>query len=403
MISQQDVAVGGDGFHYLGSARLAGQGQWFEFPFSPGGPDAHHPPVWTVMLSSVAVAGANAPLPYQLFAAMIGASTIALVGAAGRKIVDERVGLIVAALAAVYPGLWRYERELLSEVVLMPLVALVLLFAYRYRDRPSLANAILLSAVCSVLALARAEQLALFVLLVLPLVLATRVVSWTRRFMWLTACAGTGLVLMAPWAAFNAARFKEPSLLSTGTGSTMLAGACDATYSGDLMGHFDTLHCIQPHYGPLASLDRSEFDLETRELALNYTLDHLDRLPAVILAREGRTFGVYRPFQEVRLGSRWSGTAAWVGYVWTLAYWVLLPFAVAGGVILRRRRVPLYPLLVEFAIVLISAAITFGLIRYRAAAEVPFLILSAVAIDSLARIRASGFAAEMTRLDRTEK
>jgi hypothetical protein len=123
----------------------------------------------------------------------------------------------------------------------------------------------------------------------------------------------------------------------------------------------------------------------------------------VLLDREGRTAGIYRPFQEARLGARWSGTAEWVGYAWTFAYWVLLPLAVAGGVILRRRRIVLYPLLVEFAIVLISAAITFGLIRYRAAAEVPLLILSAVAIDSLARIRASGFAAEMTRLDRTEK
>ena len=173
VISQRDVLVTGDGFHYFLSANLAADGQWFEFPLPPAGPDAHHPPLWTVMLSLVSVFGGTTQLAYQVFAVVIGSSTIVLVGLAGRKIAGERVGLIAAALAATYPGLWQYERDLLSEVVLMPLVALVLLLAYRYHDRPSLARAVVLSAVCALLSLARAEQLGLFILLIIPLVLTT--------------------------------------------------------------------------------------------------------------------------------------------------------------------------------------------------------------------------------------
>ncbi len=397
VISQKHHPAGGDGWQYSLSADLAAQGHWFEFPAGfavpavAGGPDAAHPPLWTAILSVVSVAGGNTGFERQICAVIVGASAIPLVGLAGRKIAGERVALIAAALAAVYPGLWQYERVLLSEVVLMPLIALVLLLAYWYHERPSLRRIVLLSAVCALLSQARAEQLALFVLLVFPLVVLTRTLAWKRRIGWLAASAAVALLLFAPWATFNATRFKEPVLISTGLGGTMAAGACDATFSGDLLGHWDQRpvpemqadpeSCVYPHLGELASLDRSESDLRMRRIALRYTRDHLRQLPKVIAAREGRTFSLYRPFQEVQLDSAWSMSATWVGYVWTAMYWVLAPLALAGAVLLRRRRVLLYPLLVEFVIVVLSAATTFGQIRYRAAAEIPLLILSAVALD----------------------
>jgi 4-amino-4-deoxy-L-arabinose transferase-like glycosyltransferase len=376
--------VGGDGFHYLASANLAERGLWFEFPVG-GGPDAHHPPVWTVILSLAAKAGAQPQLGYQIVAVVIGTTTIPLVGLAGRKIAGARVGVVGAALAAVYPGLWKYERELLSEVVLMPLVAVVLLLAYRYRDAPSLPRAVVLSGTCAVLTLARAEQLMLFGLLVLPLVLATRTISWRSRIGWLAACAAVAGVIFAPWFLYNSTRFERPVFLSTGLGTTMASGACDATFSGDLLGHYEAQACTYQRRPLLSSSDRSVTDGEMREFAIDYTFDHLRRVPLVVLAREGRTFSLYRPLQEVRLGSKWSISPSWVGYAWTAMYWVLLPFAVAGAVLLRRRRTLLYPLLVEFVIVAISAATTFGMIRYRAGAEVPLLLLSAVAIDAVWR------------------
>lgn len=380
LLDQQHVMIGGDGFHYLASADLAGRGEWFESPFGSRGPDAHHPPLWTVILSLIAVFG-GAPEQYQFAAVAIGTTTIVAVGYSGRKIAGERVGIIAAALTAVYPGMWRYERELLSEVVLMPLVAVVLLLAYWYRERPSLARILLLSGVCAVLTLARAEQAALFVLLIVPLVLATRSIPLSRRVGWLAGAAAVAIVLMTPWTAFNMARFREPVVLSTGLGTTMAAGACDATFSGDLLGQFSVKDCSVPHYPELRDLDRSETDLHMRRVALDYTRDHITELPVVVAARVGRTFSVYRPFQEVRLFSEWSGTAQWVGHAWTVMYWLLIAPAVAGVVLLRRRGVMVYPLLVQFVIVVFSAASTFGLIRYRAGAEVPLLILAAVSID----------------------
>ena len=97
-------------------------------------------------------------------------------------------------------------------------------------------------------------------------------------------------------------------------------------------------------------------------------------------ARVGRTFSVFRPLQQLRLefgsGTRW--VARWGLFM----YWGLLPLAAAGAVIARRRKIPIYPLLVFPAVVVLSVLLTIGSIRYRAPAEVPLVILSAVTLDA---------------------
>jgi hypothetical protein len=51
-------------------------------------------------------------------------------------------------------------------------------------------------------------------------------------------------------------------------------------------------------------------------------------------------------------------------------------------VILRRRRVPIFPLLVLVVSVVISVSVTIGETRYRAVAEVPLVLGAAVALDA---------------------
>ena len=60
----------------------------------------------------------------------------------------------------------------------------------------------------------------------------------------------------------------------------------------------------------------------------------------------------------------------------------MMVLAVLGVVVLRRRRVPVFPLLAFPITVLISVALTFGQARYRAPAEAALVILAAVAIDA---------------------
>jgi hypothetical protein len=63
--------------------------------------------------------------------------------------------------------------------------------------------------------------------------------------------------------------------------------------------------------------------------------------------------------------------------------WPLLGLGAVGTVVLRRRRVPLLPLLAPLAVVTVAAAVFYGRLRFRCAAEVPIVVLAAVGVDQL--------------------
>jgi uncharacterized membrane protein YoaK (UPF0700 family) len=66
---------------------------------------------------------------------------------------------------------------------------------------------------------------------------------------------------------------------------------------------------------------------------------------------------------------------------------VLVPLAVAGMELVRRRRGPLLVLAAWIPIATFTAATAFGTTRYRTAAETSLVILAAVAVDALVDLR----------------
>ena len=69
-----------------------------------------------------------------------------------------------------------------------------------------------------------------------------------------------------------------------------------------------------------------------------------------------------------------------------------MALAVAGFVVLRRRGQPLFILLAPFALVLIVSVTSYGILRFRAPADVALVVLGAVALDALLGSRRSGAA-----------
>ena len=70
-------------------------------------------------------------------------------------------------------------------------------------------------------------------------------------------------------------------------------------------------------------------------------------------------------------------------------YAALVPLAVAGGVILRRRGVPIAPFVAMPVLVTVTGVLFWGNPRFRRPAEVAIVVLAAVAIEALSR-RAGG-------------
>jgi hypothetical protein len=59
-------------------------------------------------------------------------------------------------------------------------------------------------------------------------------------------------------------------------------------------------------------------------------------------------------------------------------YYALVPFAVFGLVVMRKRRIMIWPVVALLAIATLGAAITFGVTRYRAPAEVGLVVAAAI-------------------------
>ena len=103
-------------------------------------------------------------------------------------------------------------------------------------------------------------------------------------------------------------------------------------------------------------------------------------------------WGLYDPVRQSRAEAVESRQEDWQVVGW--AYWiVLLPFAVAGGVFLRRRAVDLAPMLAVIAGVTLLAVLSWGNQRFRLPAEPVVLVLAAVGLEAavvaLARRRRS--------------
>ena len=307
--------------------------------------------------------------------------------------------MIAAGIAALYPGLWVYERALLSETLLLLGIAIMILLAYRFRAQPSAGFAAVLGVVCGLLALTRSEQILVFVFVVAPLILAVRHIGWRRRIGWLALAALSVLVVVTPWTIYNLGRFQRPVLLSNNFGSAVAQGNCNISYYGPLTGSYSLL-CLTPlPESESGDNDQSVVTLKRLHQGLTYLHHHKGRLPVVLFAREGRSFGFWNPFQQVHLDAQWEGstngttvlgasyvpTAVWVYRFGLFGFWLLIIPAVAGVIVLRRRRVPVYPLLGFFAIVVLTVAVTYGEPRYRAAIEIPLVLLAAVGISAALR------------------
>lgn len=98
--------------------------------------------------------------------------------------------------------------------------------------------------------------------------------------------------------------------------------------------------------------------------------------------RLGRALNVFRPFQTVQLAAG-LGRPPWASRLAVWYSWLLVPLAVAGAVICRRRRRLLFPFVVLVVLSLLTAALGYGNPSYMLPADLAFVALGGVALDAL--------------------
>lgn len=365
-----------DEFYYEGEARNIADGHGFDLP--RGGTLAlgagEHPPLTGVVLVPAAWL-LDDEVAMRFTEALAGVGVVVLVGLIARRIGGPRAGWFAAGIAAVYPNLWMNDGVLLAESITALATAAVILLTYRLIRAPTWKTAAGAGVACAVAMLSRGELALLLPLLVVPAVLTVKRLTLGAKLGLVAVTLVAATLTVAPWEAYLLSKYEEPAFLSYGEGGVVGGANCDATYSGPFIGYWIGL-CAPSRGEPSVAAARN------RRQGLDYVRDHLSRLPLVMTARVGRLWSVYRPFQMADLNEsegrpKWASLAGW-GMLWPL-----VGLAVAGVVILRRRRVTLWPLVVPIAIVTLDAAAFYGLVRFRVPAEVSIVILAAIGLDAL--------------------
>jgi 4-amino-4-deoxy-L-arabinose transferase-like glycosyltransferase len=374
----------GDQFYYSVQASMVADGQGFDEPFgAKDAQSADHPPMTVLVMALVSWGNSDPVMRQRLLMAVLGAAVVGMIGLLGMRAIGRRTGLIAAALTAVYAAFWMNDGVVMSETLSALCIAALLLSVYWYLERPGTGRAAVIGLLTGLTVLARSEMLLVIPLVLVPTMLLPRFGAppgRVERWRHLLVAVGVTLAALAPWTIYNLGRFDRTVLLSTNEGLTIYGANCPDTYSGRDIG-FWSINCALVYPMP-EGVDQSEKSIIFRQAGLDYIRDNLDRLPAVLVARHLRGWSFPWRLEQMVFWNTGEGREPWASWIGIVQYWLLVPVAVAGGVILRRRReVRLLPLVAMPVLVFIVTTLFYGLTRFRLPAEIAFVVLAAAALD----------------------
>ena len=385
------LVANGDPLEYVGQANLLVQGKGWIEPLIYAHNGAHVqtaklPPLFTLVMAMCSLVGFKSFFAHRVWSAIVGSLAVPVSAVLGKEIAGRRVAVLAAFGIAVYPNMWLSDGLAMSETISPILAMLVLWAAYRMWRRPDRASAALLGLTIGLAALARDELILLVVLVLIPVALLAGAIARRER----VKLTGIGVAAVAlvvlPWVGFNVSRFSHAVFISDRFGVTVAAANCDATWNGPLRGYWSMGCALQAAEGVHG--DESAVDPVALRKGLRYVSGHLSGLPSIEAVRLGRTFGFYHPVAQIDLDSFVEGRPR----VWALVglgmFYSLAAMSVVGAVFLRRRRVPLFPMLAVGGIVVLEVLLTYGQTRFRSTLEPVLVLLTAVAlVDTAAFMR----------------
>jgi 4-amino-4-deoxy-L-arabinose transferase-like glycosyltransferase len=376
VIAPEPVGVGGDASFYHSAANLIARGHFYERRIFGGTyQTALHPPLFSLLLSIVALLGGVHVLPQRLVGCVIGAANVGLIAILAERAGGRRAAVIASLIAAVYPPIVTADGSLQAEPLFVFLLLVALLIAQRIvAAGPTIRLTAGLGAVIGLGTLARTEALLLLAVLAVP-ALWRHPPGRTGRIRAIAVCVAACSVVLAPWVIRNAVVFHRAML--AGNYNTVVAAAnCHETYYGHDIGWW-RIECLRRA--------RTRRQLLTGDASptpgLRYAARHPARAVLVAGVRVLRTFSFFQP---LRIG-RSEPRRQWLDVLGLVMYYPLLVLATVG---LSRRARPRWLLFAPIATALLVGATGWGNSRFRIGADVAIVVLAA--LELAGRTRGSG-------------
>jgi hypothetical protein len=352
-------------------------------------PAADHPPGYITFLAILDWFGFPEVSHHRFALALVGSAGVGFIGLLGWRLGGRQgpiTGVVAGLIAAFYPGFWMSEAYYMSESWFMPWVALTLLGAYRFWRSPGWVNALLMGGAGGMAWLVRGEAALVLGFICVGVVLFMKGLGFWRKVTLGAAACGMCIALMLPWVIYNLNRFPEPVLVAA-TGTAFALNSCDEVWYGPAAG-FYSFGCLN-QYSAQARAEDPFGDLTDsglRRLATQYIRDNLDRYPTVMAIRVGRVFGVYLIDDTTKRNYLNEGRKP-DAVIWQQRlYYGMALLSIPGLISMRRRRVPISPIIGTILAVAVGVAGTFAIFRYRTAADVALSATAAVGVVFLATL-----------------
>jgi 4-amino-4-deoxy-L-arabinose transferase-like glycosyltransferase len=383
-------------YHTLSLRLIDGHGLTFDEFWWPateaGSPTAHWSYLYLGFLALMyKIFGANPIVPRLLQAVAVGILQPYLAFLLGRKVFNDLVGFISAALTAIYGYFIYYSAALMTEAFYIAAILLSLYLAVLITDWiKSLSNlpssrAVLKWGLMLGFALGIVILLRQLFLLFVPFLFAW---IWWRAGRKSLGVLGIGglflIVLILPFTIFNYSRFNRFVLLNTNAGFAFFWGnhpIYGTHFEPILPGEMGSYQELIPE--ELKGLNEAALDQELLRRGLQFVLDDpvryirlsLSRIPPYINFWPSGESGLVSNF--VRVGS----------------FGIMLPFILYGlylSFVQRKRPLLKQPVSLLYLFMLVYAGIhilTWTLIRYRLPIDATFMIFAGLAmVDLLNRI-----------------
>jgi hypothetical protein len=340
---------------------------------------AGYPPGYPTLLALVTRIANPDHETFRLAGAALGTVTVVLTGCIGRRLGGRTVGLTAAALTAVYPMLIAVDGALMSETLSIPLLYGAVLLSMVAIDKPALWRWAIVGVLLGLTMLTRADAIIPVFLLAAAFAIAAPG-DLRRRVLVGGLTLGVAVLVAVPWIVRNQERVGEPTVATISSSATIAGANCPATYWGDAFGSWD-LGCSDSDRQ--AVLSEKAWSREAREQGINFASEHVQRIPYVVLMRELRLLGLYRPLDQTKLEALETRSEDWqtIGWVCWFPVLVLGAFGVVKMVRMGGRALPLLAVIASAVVVV---AVSYGSQRLRTQAEPALLVATALTLTSWA-------------------
>ena len=402
------AAIAGDGgyqpqndpfeYDYLARSMAAGEGYPPSGYLLQGGPTAFRGPAYPVLLGATYAVSGNSVTAGRLLGVLLGAAAVVLLYLITKRVWGRRVGLVAAALAAVFPPLVLLSRELLSEslFIVLELGAILCVLEFRRSGR-LLRWSVAAGLLCGLAMLTRPNGL----LLTVPIALGLWTLRPRLRLSALTApgvCLLCALATITPWVVRDAAEFGRLVPVTTSGGFAAAGTYNEASYRSGDAGAWRNPQAI-PSFEPLFTtpgIDEATVDVTLRSKARAFAWQHPGYVAETVAWNLPRMFEIVGgsvvdkngdPIDERGIGSAVPSSERFGLLVVVVlaaigAFALLGPWSANGGKLPRVPKGPLFLWLVPI-LMLVATLPLAGLPRYRLLLDPFLLILAAIGLLAL--------------------